>query len=74
MPFHHAKEFAMSQVNPIQLQKYLKGVDYPARREALLANAKKMGADENVYASLEQLPDEDFETPADVSAAIGKLS
>lgn len=31
----------MSQVNPIQLQKYLKGVDYPANREALLANAKK---------------------------------
>ena len=64
----------MSQVNPIQLQKYLKGVDYPANREALLANAKKMGADENVYSSLEQLPDEDFETPADVSEAIGKLS
>ena len=64
----------MSQVNPIQLQKYLKGVDYPANREALLANAKKMGADENVCSSLEQLPDEDFETPADVSEAIGKLS
>jgi hypothetical protein len=67
-------EGVMSQVNPIQLQKYLKGVDYPANREALLANAKKMGADENVYSSLEQLPDEDFETPADVSEAIGKLS
>lgn len=64
----------MSQVNPIQLQKYLKGVDYPANREALLANAKKMGADKSVYASLEQLPDEDFETPADVSEAVGKLS
>jgi hypothetical protein len=62
------------QVNPIQLQKYLKGVDYPASREALLSNAKKMGADDNVCSSLEQLPDEDFETPADVSAAIGKLS
>jgi hypothetical protein len=74
MSVHHAKECIMSQVNPIQLQKYLKGVDYPANREALLANAKKMGADENVYASLEQLPDEDFETPADVSEAVGKLS
>lgn len=62
------------QVNPIQLQKYLKGVDYPASREALLSNAKKMGADDNVCSSLEQLPDEDFDTPADVSAAIGKLS
>ncbi len=67
-------EYAMPQVNPIQLQKYLKGVDYPASRKALLENAKKLGADENVCASLEQLPDEDFETPADVSEAIGKLS
>jgi hypothetical protein len=67
-------EVVMPHVNPIQLQKYLKGVDYPASREALLANAKKMGADENVFSSLKQLPDEDFETPADVSEAIGKLS
>jgi hypothetical protein len=67
-------EVVMPHVNPIQLQKYLKGVDYPASREALLANAKKMGADENVFSSLKQLPNEDFETPADVSEAIGKLS
>jgi hypothetical protein len=67
-------EVAMSQVNPIQLQKYLKGVDYPASREALLTNARKMGADESVFSSLKQLPDDDFETPADVSEALGKLS
>ena len=64
----------MTQVNPIQIQKFLKGVDYPANKEALLQNAKDMGADENVCASLEQLPDEEFETPADVSQAIGRLN
>lgn len=59
----------MAYANPIQIQKYLKGVDYPASREDLIRNAKKNGADESICASLEQLPDEDFQTPADVSEA-----
>ncbi len=59
----------MAHANPIQIQKYLKGVDYPATREQLVENARKLGADENICASLEQLPDEDFQTPADVSQA-----
>lgn len=63
----------MAQVNPVQIQKFLKGVDYPASKAALTENAKKMGADENVCSSLEQLPEEDFQTPADVSQAIGQL-
>lgn len=63
----------MAHVNPIQIQKYLKGVDYPASKDALLAKAKSMGADENVCHSIEQLPDEDFQTPADVSQAFGRL-
>ena len=59
----------MEHANPIQIQKYLKGVDYPATRERLIENAKHLGADENVCASLEQLPDEEFQTPAEVSQA-----
>lgn len=59
----------MAHANPIQIQKYLKGVDYPATREQLIENAKNLGADESVCASLEQLPDEDFQTPAEVSQA-----
>lgn len=59
----------MAHANPIQIQKFLKGVDYPASREQLIENAKRLGADDNICASLEQLPDEDFQTPADVSEA-----
>jgi predicted outer membrane protein len=67
------RESAMPHVNPVQIQKYLRGVDYPASKSQLLENARSMGADENVCASLEQLPDEDFQTPADVSQAFGRL-
>lgn len=59
----------MAHANPIQIQKYLKGVDYPARRAQLIEHARQQGADDNICASLEQLPDEEFETPADVSQA-----
>ncbi|MCA1991721.1 MAG: DUF2795 domain-containing protein [Coleofasciculus sp. S288] len=34
---------------------------------------KDQGADEKVCSTLEQLPDEEFETPADVSKAIGGI-
>lgn len=59
----------MEHANPIQIQKYLKGVDYPANKAQLIENARHLGADENICASLEQLPDEEFQTPAEVSQA-----
>lgn len=59
----------MAHANAIHIQKYLKGVDYPATREELIENARSLGADDSVCASLEQLPDEDFQTPAEVSQA-----
>jgi len=60
-------------VNPIQIQKFLKGIDYPASKGDLLQNAERNGADEDVRATLERLPDEEYQTPADVSEALGKI-
>lgn len=59
----------MEHANPIQIQKYLKGVDYPANKAQLIEKARQLGADDNICASLEQLPDEEFQTPAEVSQA-----
>jgi hypothetical protein len=63
----------MAKVNPIQLQKFLKGVDYPVSKQDLLKHIEQQGADEDVRATLEQLPDQQFQTPADVSKAVGAL-
>lgn len=63
----------MAKVNPIQAQKYLKGVDYPVSKDDLVKHAEKQGADEALRAALQQLPDERFQTPADVSQAIGQI-
>ncbi|MDD5462965.1 MAG: DUF2795 domain-containing protein [Methylococcales bacterium] len=63
----------MTTANPIQVQKFLVGVDYPVRKEKIIEHAKAKGADDNVLQTLQKLPDENFETPADVSKAIGQI-
>ncbi|WP_017720495.1 DUF2795 domain-containing protein [Kamptonema formosum] len=63
----------MAKVNPVRVQKDLKGVDYPASKQDLLEHAKQHGADENVRSTLEQLPDQEYQTPAEVSKAIGEI-
>lgn len=63
----------MANVNPIQLQKFLKGMEYPASKDEVLRKAEENGADDDVRSSLETLPDgETFETPADVSKHLGE--
>ena len=60
----------MTNVNPIQLQKDLKGVDYPATRDDLVARAQKNNADKETLDALKQLKDGSFEKPTDVTAAV----
>ena len=64
----------MAGINPIQLQKYLKGMNYPARKADLLKRAEQNGADDQVRSTLEQLPDQEFDSAADVSKAIGAVN
>ncbi|MFB2835549.1 DUF2795 domain-containing protein [Floridanema evergladense] len=63
----------MAKVNPVQIQKDLKGIDYPVSKQDLVKHAQKNGADENVCATLEKLPDREYETPTEVSKAIGQM-
>ncbi|MBD2022347.1 DUF2795 domain-containing protein [Leptolyngbya sp. FACHB-36] len=63
----------MATINPIQLQKHLKGMNYPASKDDLIEHAKDNGADENALSVLEQLPDDEYETPAEVSKAVGAI-
>ncbi|HZR40158.1 MAG TPA: DUF2795 domain-containing protein [Ktedonobacteraceae bacterium] len=63
----------MAKVNPIQMEKYLKGVDYPASKADLIKHAQQQGADEQVREVLNQLPDQRFTSPADVSKAVGTI-
>lgn len=60
----------MAKVNPIQLQKALKGVKYPAHKGDLEKAAQANGADDNIRSALKSLKDEQFNRPSDVSKAL----
>ena len=57
--------------NPIEVQKYLAGVEYPADRQTLIDHAQQEGAPQEVIDMLTMLPEEEFESAADVSAGLG---
>ena len=57
--------------NPIEIQRHLKGVDYPAERDELLEVARGENAPQDVIEALESLPeDEEFDGPDQVMRAI----
>ncbi len=60
----------MANVNQVQVQKFLGGVNYPASKEDLVSYAKQEAADNNVLQTIQALPYHNFDTPAVVSEAI----
>lgn len=63
-----------ARANPVEVQKFLDGVSYPARRGDLIREARSSGASADVRSTLERLPDKRFDAPTEVSEAIGELS
>lgn len=58
-------------VNPIQVQKFLKGMDYPVEKNEVLRHAKDNGADKLVMDTLDRIPDRTYHGPNAISKAIG---
>jgi hypothetical protein len=54
-------------VNPIQLQKHLKGATYPMSAADLVSLAESNGADEEVLSALRAIPDREYDGPNAVS-------
>jgi hypothetical protein len=60
----------MTAPNPIQVQKYLGGIDYPASKDDIVSAAESSGADENVLEALRSIPDTEYDAPTAVSSAV----
>ncbi|AUS80493.1 DUF2795 domain-containing protein [Actinoalloteichus sp. AHMU CJ021] len=64
----------MASANPIQMQKSLKDLDYPASTDQIVEHAQQHGADENILSGLRKLPkDRTFDGPNAVSEAFSKV-
>jgi Protein of unknown function (DUF2795) len=59
--------------SPANVQKYLKGIDYPAKKQQLVETAKKNGAPQEVVQVIQQIPNQEFNGPQDVVKAFGDM-
>jgi hypothetical protein len=56
--------------SPIDIQKALSGMDYPARKEDIVRHAEQNGADPEVVEALKKIEDREYEGPSGVSSAV----
>jgi hypothetical protein len=60
------------QVNPIDVQKHLKGMDYPASKDDVVAKAQENGASDEILEQLRNVSRDRFTGPDDVMEALGR--
>ena len=58
-------------VNPIEVQRCLRGISYPASKDELVAQAQANGASDDLVSALQSVDAERFEGPDDVQQALG---
>ncbi|POX36761.1 hypothetical protein C3486_31900 [Streptomyces sp. Ru73] len=59
-------------VNPIEMQKCLGGVSYPASKEEIVKQAEQHGASKDIMGALKKLPESEYDSPAAVNREVGK--
>jgi len=57
-------------VNPIEVQKHLKGISYPASKQDVISTAEGNGAPDEVIEALQAADTEQFDGPDDVQQAL----
>ncbi|MEV5598605.1 DUF2795 domain-containing protein [Streptomyces sp. NPDC052496] len=62
----------MSDTNPIELQKALKGAHYPASKDDLVSCAKDNHADRQMMDKISHIPGKSYDNPAEVEKAVFK--
>ena len=57
-------------VDPIEVQRHLGGVDYPASKDEIISTAESNGAPQEVIEALQRMDGEEFDGPNTVQAAL----
>ena len=57
-------------VSPIDIQKALSGMDYPASKDAIVRHAEQNGGAGEVLEALRKIDDREYEGPSGVSSAV----
>lgn len=60
------------RISPVQMQKHLKGANYPASKDDLVRKAQDNNASDEIVQKIKQLPANSFGSPKDVMKALGQ--
>jgi hypothetical protein len=60
----------MAETNPIEVQRALKGVQYPTDRDHLTEAARRNGADQELVEKISHMPERDYDGPDKVEKAL----
>ncbi|HET8822313.1 MAG TPA: DUF2795 domain-containing protein [Thermoleophilaceae bacterium] len=58
-------------VNPIEVQEHLGGVDYPASKDEIITTAESNDAPQEIIEALQAMDGDQFKGPDDVMGALG---
>ncbi len=72
MPTNDSSQSSGKRISPVQMQKHLKGVNYPASKGDLVARAQQNNASSEIVDKIRQLPADSFNGPKDVMRALGR--
>jgi len=56
--------------SPIDVQKALGGIEYPASKDDIVEKAEQSGAGDDVLEALRYIPDKEYDGPTEVSEAV----
>lgn len=59
--------------SPATIEEYLSGMDFPASREDLVQHARQQNAPHSVIATLERVDEGEYNSPIEVSSAVGMV-
>jgi hypothetical protein len=57
--------------NPIDIQRYLRGIEYPATKDDVISMAEDNDAPDEVIEELQSVTEEQFDGPEEVMEALG---
>ncbi|OUE10253.1 DUF2795 domain-containing protein [Clavibacter michiganensis] len=61
-------------INPIELQKHLSGLDYPASKDDIVKKAEDSGADSDTLDALKSIEDKEYDAPTAINSAVSDAS
>lgn len=63
----------MDKPNPIEIQKFLEGIDFPATKDDIIETAQNNDAGQEIFDLLEKLPEKEYQSLIEISQEIGSM-